>query len=327
MGPTLVIETKTFAIELYYLLKDLDPVRWKEEKKQNLKLKILGLEKEVNRLYTKLQEFHSKFQKHRHSSAIIEKLHDLRELLSELKNSYREDIIHKEYFHNLRKRIEAGYQDLAITLEHYSVKLPQIRPTNYARYSFHIISALIALFCIEIVSSPIYLIFLALTFCSLIWIMELLRMHNGKAREKLLSFFQPISHPFEHKKINSSTWFATSLVILSLTQSLPLCAAAVTVLGFSDPAAAAIGRKFGRTKLPGGRSLEGSLTFFLVGTLGVFLLLSIFHPLGSYWQMFIVAASAGLFGALGELFGSFADDNITIPLGSALGTFFALSIF
>jgi dolichol kinase len=326
MGPALVIETKTFAIELYSLLKELDPARWKAEKKQNIKLKILSLENEVNRLYSELHEFHSKVQKQRHSLAISERLHNLRELLSELKTSLIEDIIPKEYFHSLRKRIEVGYQELALTLENYSVKLPQIRPTNYARYAFHILSGLFTLFCIEMVPSPIYLIFLAMTFCLSFWGMEIIRVKSGKIKEILRNFFHPVAHPHEDYKINSSSWYTTALVMLSLTQSITLSAIGVTVLAFSDPAAAAIGRKFGRIKLPGGRSLEGSLGFFLVGTLSVFILLSKFHPLYTNWQMLIVAACAGLFGAVGELFGSFLDDNFTIPVCSATGAFIALSL-
>jgi dolichol kinase len=325
MGPALVIETKTFAIELYSLLKELDPVRWREEKKQSIKSKVLKLENEVNRLYSELHEFHSKVQKHRHSHAISERLHNLRELLSELKNSYFEDRPHKEYFHNLRKRIEIGYQDLAITLENYSVKLPRIRPTNYARYAFHITSAIVVLLVIELVPSPVYLLGLSSFFCLSFWFMEYLRVQNGKAREKLENFFQPVSHPYEHQKINSSSWYTTSLVLLSLTQSITLCAIAVSVLGLSDPAAAAIGRKFGSIKLPGGRTLEGSLTFLAVGTISVFLLLNLLHPIGSPLQMLLIAACSGLFGAIGELLGSLLDDNFTIPLCSALGAFLAIS--
>ena len=42
--------------------------------------------------------------------------------------------------------------------------------------------------------------------------------------------------------------------------------------------------------------------------------------------MLFVSASAGLFGAIGELFGSYPDDNFTIPISSALGAFLALSL-
>ncbi len=326
MGPTLVFDTKSFAIELYSLLKELDPVKWKEEKKHSLKSKILRLETEVNRLYSELHEFNTKVQKHRNSLAISEKLHNLRELLSELKNNYLEEKAQKESFHNLRKRMEVSYQELASNMEPYSVKLPQIRPTNYARYAFHILSALFTLSCIEFISNPLYLIFIALAFSVSFWIMELLRVTNEKAKSKIKKFFNPVAHPDEGSRVCSSTWFTSSLVLLSLTQSITLCAIGVTVLGLSDPAAAAVGRKFGKTKLPGGRSLEGSATFFIVGTIATFLLLNYFHHMDSTQDMLVIAASAGLLGALGELLGSLLDDNITIPLSSALGAFMAMSL-
>ncbi len=328
MVQVLVFETQTFAMELYSLLKDLDPVRWKEEKKQNFKERVLKLENEVNRLiHVYASEFQQKVQKHRNISAISDKLHNLRELISELKNSHLEDKETKGYLHFLRKRMEMGYHELALIMETHSVKLPSLRPTNYARSAFHILSATIALVLIEIVPSPVYLIFLALAFTTFSWAMEILRRVNDHAREKLMSFFGPVIHHHEYQKINSATWYSTALILLSLTLTPVLSAVAVTVLGLSDPVAAAIGRKFGKIKIFSGRTLEGSLTFFIVGTFSTFVLLSNFHPVGSNLRMLIISACAGLFGAVGELFGKYPDDNLTIPLSSALGTFIALLIF
>jgi dolichol kinase len=103
-----------------------------------------------------------------------------------------------------------------------------------------------------------------------------------------------------------------------------ICSISVIVLGFADPAAGIIGRRYGKIKLAGGRSLEGSLTFVFIGALSTFFLLNKFYNSLGIYNITIISISAGLFGAIGELLGGIIDDNITIPLSTTLGTIFTL---
>jgi dolichol kinase len=154
--------------------------------------------------------------------------------------------------------------------------------------------------------------------------MEILRKKSDKAKEKIMSFFMPVVHLHEEEKINSATWYSTALLIISLTHSTMICSISVIVLGFADPAAGIIGRRYGKIKLAGGRSLEGSLTFVFIGALSTFFLLNKFYNSLGIYNISIISISAGLFGAIGELLGGIIDDNITIPLSTTLGTIFTL---
>ena len=119
--------------------------------------------------------------------------------------------------------------------------------------------------------------------------------------------------------VNSSTWYATAMFGLALTCPPEVCGVAVMVLGIGDPAAAAIGRRFGRTRFSCGRSLEGSLAFVVAGSAAALLTLSLFHPDIAPLNAVLLALGGGLAGAGAELGARSIDDNFMIPLAAAAG--------
>ena len=117
-----------------------------------------------------------------------------------------------------------------------------------------------------------------------------------------------------------------ALVALTLTQSDVLCVVAVSILGVGDPLAALVGRRFGRIKLLHGRSLEGTLTFFISGLLVSFALLRLLHPALAMGASIAICAMASLLGALAELLSLRIDDNLSVPLAAALGGALAMTL-
>ena len=93
-----------------------------------------------------------------------------------------------------------------------------------------------------------------------------------------MAVFRPFAHPHEAWRINSATWFTSSLVLLALVGRPMVASTALVVLALADPAAAIVGRRFGTIKLINGRSLQGSAAFFAVGALGALALLSWRYP-------------------------------------------------
>jgi dolichol kinase len=129
-------------------------------------------------------------------------------------------------------------------------------------------------------------------------------------------FFSRIAHPGERYRVNSSTWYATALVLLASFASPRAAEVGILVLAVGDPAAGVIGRAIGRIPLRANRSLEGTLGFVLVaGLLVVAWLLAFDHLTTS--ATLIVAFTAAAAGALAELGSTELDDNFTIPLVSA----------
>jgi dolichol kinase len=122
-------------------------------------------------------------------------------------------------------------------------------------------------------------------------------------------------HAHEDRQAASGTYFATGLAVVSFLPA-PAAAAAIGVLGFGDPAAGAVGRRWGRTRLAQGRSLEGSLAFVGMGTLAAGGALSLGWPEAPHrWAL---ALAAGCVGALVEVGLRKLDDNLTVPLASGL---------
>jgi dolichol kinase len=193
------------------------------------------------------------------------------------------------------------------------------RPANMTRSLFHVASGALSLTLMRLLPGRTWLIGVSLTIAVAAWSMEAARRRSPAANELLMRFFSPIAHPQERHRVNSSTWYVTALLILATFFPLRAAELGVVVLGLADPAAGFIGRRFGRTRLRTGRSLEGTLAFVVAGTLGALASLIAFHELP--WASRITLALVGaVAGAVAELVSTRADDNFTIPLTVAVAT-------
>ncbi len=188
-----------------------------------------------------------------------------------------------------------------------------MRPSNIARSAFHIGSAALSLLLLRVVPHRGWLIAIAGSLALWAWSMEIGRRFSPALNARLVKVFSPIAHHHERHQTNSSTWYVTALTVLAIFAPMTAAELGVLVLGLADPAAGEIGRRFGRTRLRAGRSLEGSLSFLVVGTVTSFLWLTAtgWAATPALWLATLAAAS----GALAEL-GSTRrfDDNLAIPL-------------
>jgi dolichol kinase len=190
---------------------------------------------------------------------------------------------------------------------------PVVRPTNYARSLFHVASAAVALTAVALLPSRGWLIAIPGAFALYAWSMEIARRLNPRLNDRLMRFYGAIVHPHERYRVNSATWYGTALVLLALFATVPAMVTAVVVLGVADPIAGFVGRRWGSRTLRAGRSLEGSLAFFVSGTVAAAVALAIAH-VGSPAAIVVLAGLAGLAGAIAELFATHLDDNFTIPM-------------
>lgn len=200
------------------------------------------------------------------------------------------------------------------------------RPANPRRALFHVASALVSLLFTLVVFDTQQLPFVAGSIAVLFWCLEALRRPFPRFNALLMRFFAPIAHPKEREEVNSATWYMTALTLLALTKSPVLCAIGVAVLGFGDPAASAIGRRFGRVKLMHGRTLEGSLAFVAVATIMAVAsgaLAASAVPLGA---LVVAGACAAVAGAVAEILSRRMDDNFTIPLAATGAAAIVLTI-
>jgi len=87
-------------------------------------------------------------------------------------------------------------------------------------------------------------------------------------------------------------------VVYFFSENVAIAAVSVATLG--DAMAAIIGKNFGRHRFPNGKSLEGSLAYFLSGLLVIYPLLGV-----------KLAVAGALVGTLVEFYGLPPDDNFS----------------
>lgn len=190
------------------------------------------------------------------------------------------------------------------------------RPTNIPRTVFHVGSGVLALTLLRVLPSRAWLIAAAGAFALFAWTCETLRRRSPAVNARLMRFFGPVAHAHEWHQVNSATWYATALLLMSFVVPLEAAEIGVVVLAVADPTAGIIGRRFGRRRLASGRSLEGALAFTVAGFLAAFAWSTV---AGSYDASRLwVAAVAGVVGATVELLVSRVDDNLAIPLATSL---------
>jgi len=223
----------------------------------------------------------------------------------------------------LRTALLPRYEALRGFLKTEAVHVPALRPTNYRRSLLHVCSGFVAFTVIALLPSTAWLVGISSVFFVYAWAMEYLRRRSPAFNDRIMSFYGPVAHPHEWHRVNSGTWYCTALFILALTGSPLVCSIAVLVLGVSDPAAAFIGRRWGRTRLVNGRSLEGSVTFAVTGFLVSVPLCALVYSTVPFGSLIALCAIAGVSGALAELFSRSIDDNLTIPVAAGLSAWVA----
>lgn len=187
------------------------------------------------------------------------------------------------------------------------------RPANYTRSLFHVGSAATALVLLRLLPGRPWIIAASAAFALTGWTMELTRRRSPAINARLMALFAPVAHPHERHGINSSTYYVTALLLISIFAPLRAAEVGIVVLGLADPAAGLIGRRFGRIRLRANRSLEGTLGFVVVGALAAAGWLALVHapPLAT---LAVLAVVGGVAGALTELLSTRLDDNFTIPV-------------
>ena len=153
MAPTLVLETKTFALRLFELLRDLDPARWGSVRKKVLRETVLRLEADVFDLYDRMQDLShdlaAQDARDYPISALRETLYQVGLLLTELKGVSIDSHLSYVSLYTLRKRLQKAYQGLSVMMEACATPIPNLRPTNLARSLFHAANAVLVLMSID----------------------------------------------------------------------------------------------------------------------------------------------------------------------------------
>ncbi len=306
-----VIDGRQLALELYELLRGIDRAGWRDASTM-ARERLTRIEERAGELY-------------HHCAG------GLRDRFGELATSLREHApdpeAGREAWLAFRARVVPSYEALAAALAREAAPVPSLRPKNSTRSLFHVATALSVIVLIEEVLTKTGLIVAPAVFAGTFWFLEILRRVHPPANDALMWLFSKVAHPHEKHRVNSSTWYGTALLLIAFIQEPLVCTVAVAVLGIGDPAAGLVGRRFGRTPLINGRTLEGSLTFVACGTLAALAALLVWHGGAPIGLLLLVAFGSALFGAVAELSSNRLDDNFTVPVAAAAGAWVLAASF
>lgn len=219
-----------------------------------------------------------------------------------------------------RARVVPSYEALAETLRASSLHVPSLRPKNYARTALHVLAAVLSIAILELSPSWDLVIVLAWGAAIAGWTMELSRRFSKAANRVMMWVFGPVAHPHEAREINSASWYVLSLALLASTREIVPCVLALVVLGIGDPAAAFIGRRWGRIRWVNERSVEGTLAL-VVASIGASVPLLVLAHGFALAPAFAISGAAAVLGAIAELYSRKIDDNLSVSVMAWLGAF------
>ncbi|MCB9779348.1 MAG: hypothetical protein H6742_12345 [Alphaproteobacteria bacterium] len=303
-------ECRELALDLLALLGELDSARWRSELELAVRDHVARIQLRTDRL--------------RKADLLAD---TLRQSLDELVEVIRaclpaRDLPREQLYRawdDFRHHLQPAYEGICNALAEQSIVVPTRRPTNYARNVLHFGSALLAMAIVHWLLSPTAMLVVGGALATWAWSMEAGRRVHPAVNRFLMWVLGPFAHPHESYRVNSATWYCTALFLLALFGSKLLVLVAIGVLGFADPMAAVIGRRFGTVKLVNGRSLQGSLTFFLTGVAVAAPTIAWTRPELHPTEVLAISAAASALSAVAELFSLRIDDNLSIPIAAAFG--------
>ncbi|MFT5680558.1 MAG: dolichol kinase [Myxococcota bacterium] len=312
MTDALTLESQQLAGDLYKLLRALDPARWQDDLGDALHKRLDGIRQRVDDILRRLD-----------GDRFASLKAPLLALAALLKTAAPTAQV-QEAWNDFRLAAMPLYEELAAGLKSLDIHIPSLRPTNYARNLLHASGGVAVMLFILHLFTPTTMLLVAGSAAVGAWGLEIGRRLSPRVNALCMKMLGRFAHPHETWRVNSSTWYITAMLGLALTGDIMLAALSVGILAFADPAAAIIGRRFGRTSLINGRSLEGTLAFAVVGTLVGLGMLSVYFPDFGLTGALIVALAAAVPAAVAELLSRRIDDNLSVPLSAAAGAWLVL---
>ena len=308
----LALEAKPLLLSLHALLRELEAKKWQVEVWESLAPRLEALEATARGLIAKLEvPGESDLGKH-----LVELAAAIRAAIPGLGCTAEE--LRAEWA-GYQERFQDAYDQLCASMKALSVAAPERRPENVARSVLHAFTATTCALLVVYVLNPTWMMIVSGIGVAACWAMEIGRVLSPRLNDFLCRVMALARHPHETRDVNSATWYTTALFVLAVCFAPPICVLALAILGLGDPAAAFVGRRWGRIHLIHGRSLEGSLTFLVAGTLAGVGALSLWYPEFSLGARVAMAVGAALFGAVAELLSSRVDDNLSIPVAAGAG--------
>jgi len=195
-----------------------------------------------------------------------------------------------------------------------------------ARRGFHMSNSLVCTVLYGYFLSHQQAVYILGTFACSFYIIEQIRVAYPNLNKKLAPVTKYFLRAEEQLKESASVPYAMAILLTILSFPKIIAIASILTLGFADPLSAIIGISFGKRKIAEGKSVEGSAAFFVANFVCV---LVPFLTVTEGMRLTIVLMSfiAAVLGTAFEMIPMKVDDNITIPIFSAVTLWALVSLF
>jgi len=187
--------------------------------------------------------------------------------------------------------------------------------TEFRRKALHLCALVLPL---GYMVAPRKLALLVLAVCAFIVIFaDLLKYYNKSFRKTFVAFFGSMLRRKEIKRFTAATYIMSAMLICALAFDKWVAVLVLVFIINGDLAAAIFGKRFGKHRTIGKKTLEGSIAFFLISyASGIALkLLAGHYFIAAPWTaLFIGAMSATVVESLPLGI----DDNLTVPVLTGL---------
>jgi len=196
---------------------------------------------------------------------------------------------------------------------------------HLARKTWHMLGVLLMIAIHERVSREMAITLLLLTMLVFV-VPDILRQYSTKLNEIFIGLFQSVIRENEVHKLSGNSYLISGVLLLVLLFPAKIVTLTMFFLAFADPIASCVGIRYGKDKIMGQKSLQGTVAAFVICTLITFIYIRSYGLMTE--NILTVSIVAGLIGALSELLPiGKLDDNLTLPLMSATGLYFLFSSF
>lgn len=155
---------------------------------------------------------------------------------------------------------------------------------------------------------------------------DILRQHFVFLNEALLKIFAPIMRDHEQHHLSGVSYLLIGVFFIIYFFSKEVVTLALLFLAIGDPLASLVGLHFGKDKLIGHKSLQGSFAAFLACT--ILAALYYYSQNMMVERILIVSLLSGLIGAVAELIPvGPLDDNLTFPILSSFMLWLLFYVF
>lgn len=147
---------------------------------------------------------------------------------------------------------------------------------------------------------------------------DILRLRRSDLNHKIIGLFKPVIRIDEVKSLSGTSFLVIGCILVTLLFPKNITILALLLLAFGDPASSTFGVLFGKDKIWGRKSLQGSIACFVVCTI----ICGVYFVANNVMvdRLILVSILGGLIGSLSELIQiKKLDDNLTFPVFAALG--------